>query len=63
MGCGDGLAQSVRQPQDSPPLSVFAVLLLDLPWWWIILLPLLFTALQLLLSQALYRLNIRKRPH
>lgn len=42
---------------------VYAVWVLGLPWWWVLLLPLLFMALELLVSKPLYWLRIRKRPY
>jgi CDP-2,3-bis-(O-geranylgeranyl)-sn-glycerol synthase len=41
----------------------FAVPAAGLPWWSLILLPLVFMALELLVSRPLYRLRIRKRPY
>jgi CDP-2,3-bis-(O-geranylgeranyl)-sn-glycerol synthase len=43
--------------------SVYVVAVTALPWWWAILLPLLFTFLQLVISRPLYWLKIRKRPY
>ena len=43
--------------------SFFAVTVTGLQWWWVLLLPVLFTLLQMLVSQPLYRMKIRKRPH
>jgi CDP-diglyceride synthetase len=41
----------------------FAVQVASLPWWWLVLLPLVFMALELLVSRPLYRLKVRKRPY
>ena len=41
----------------------YAVAYTALPWWWAILLPLLFMVLELLVSRPLYRLKIRQRPY
>lgn len=43
--------------------SIYAVAILGLAWWLVILVPLLFMALELLVSRPLYRLKIRKRPY
>jgi CDP-diglyceride synthetase len=42
---------------------IYAVLVTGLPWWWMILLPVLFMVLELLVSRPLYYLKIRKRPY
>jgi CDP-2,3-bis-(O-geranylgeranyl)-sn-glycerol synthase len=41
----------------------YAVPAANLQWWWVLVLPLLFTLLQVLVSQPLYRMKIRKQPH
>lgn len=42
---------------------IYAVAVTGLPWWWAVLLPLLFMLLELLVSRPLYWLKIRKRPY
>jgi len=63
-----GVAPSDRSPGlDQLPEallpSLYAVWTLELPWWWVLLLPLLFTAAQVLVSEPLFRMKIRRRPH
>lgn len=63
-----GLEPSDRCPGlDQLPESLlptaYAVYALDLPWWWLLLLPALFTLVDRGLSGPLYRLQIRKRPY
>ena len=41
----------------------YAVAALDLPWWWILALPVAFMVLEIYLSKPLFRLGIRKRPY
>lgn len=49
-------------PESALP-AAYAVVATDLPWWWIIVLPLLFALLELVVSRPLYWLKIRKRPY
>jgi len=42
---------------------IYAVTVTGLPWWWVILLPLLFMLLELIVSRPLYWLKVRKRPY
>jgi len=42
---------------------MYTVTIAGLPWWLVILVPLLFMALELLVSRPLYHLKIRKRPY
>lgn len=49
-------------PESALPVA-YAVLATDLPWWWIIVLPLVFSVLELVVSRPLYWLKIRKRPY
>ena len=42
---------------------IYTVTIAGLAWWLAILVPLLFMALELLVSRPLYRLKIRKRPY
>jgi CDP-2,3-bis-(O-geranylgeranyl)-sn-glycerol synthase len=63
-----GLAPGAQSPGlDQLPEAVlpslFAVWSTGLPWWCALLLPPLFMLLQVLISQPLYRMKIRKRPH
>jgi CDP-2,3-bis-(O-geranylgeranyl)-sn-glycerol synthase len=63
-----GLAPSdqclgVDQLPEAALPCLYAVAVTGLPWWWAILLPLLFMLLELLVSRPLYRLRIRKRPY
>jgi len=63
-----GLEPSARSPGlDQLPESLlptaYAVCALDLAWWWLLLLPALFTLVDRGLSGPLYRLQIRKRPY
>lgn len=52
---------------DQLPESVlpvlYAVVVTGLPWWWVIVLPMLFMAIELLVSRPLYLLGVRKRPY
>jgi hypothetical protein len=43
--------------------ALYAVLSMQLPAWWIILLPGAFMALEIYLSKWLFKLKIRKRPY
>ena len=63
-----GLAPSSRclgldQLPESLLPSVYAVAVLELPWWWAPLLALAFLVVDVLVSRPLYLLKIRKRPH
>jgi CDP-2,3-bis-(O-geranylgeranyl)-sn-glycerol synthase len=63
-----GLAPSDRsRGLDQVPEALlpclYAVPEAGLPWWCLILVPLLFTLLQILVSLPLYLLKIRERPH
>jgi CDP-diglyceride synthetase len=43
--------------------SMYAVFLLDINWWWAVLLALAFMLIELAVSRPLYWLHIRKRPY
>lgn len=43
--------------------SIFAFVVLGVQWWWAILLSLIFTLVQMLVSRPLYSLHIRKKPY
>lgn len=43
--------------------SIFAVVVLGGQWWWALLLTLIFTLIQMLVSRPLYSLHIRKKPY
>jgi CDP-2,3-bis-(O-geranylgeranyl)-sn-glycerol synthase len=43
--------------------SLYAVAVLDLPWWHAVLLPIAFMLVEILISKPLFKLHIRKRPY
>ena len=43
--------------------SLYAVAVLDLPWWYAVSLPIAFMLVEILISKPLFRLHIRKRPY
>jgi CDP-2,3-bis-(O-geranylgeranyl)-sn-glycerol synthase len=43
--------------------AIYAAMMTDMAWWWVLVLPLMFMAIQLLVSWPLYQLGIRKRPY
>lgn len=43
--------------------SIYAVVVLDMPWWWAVVSCLAFMVIELFISKPLFRLKIRKRPY
>ena len=43
--------------------SLYAVAVLDLPWWYAVALPIAFMLVEIVISKPLFRLHIRKRPY
>ena len=43
--------------------SLYAVVALDVVWWWAIALPLSFMLIEIIVSRPMFRFNVRKHPY
>ena len=59
---GSGKNGLDQLPESALP-TLYAVIVLDLPWTYAVVVPIAFWFAQKLLSKLLYRLGIRRQPH